>query len=158
MNCFVDLFIDIILLKLNSPHTKESFDRCSTEGEPPLHTSRTSSRTLSCQDGLLANNMIVHVSKSAVVSCPAKKNVLHSSIITCKFKLNPFSPLFFCISLSNIPSKSFPYELLRPISTQSVRLCIISINSRSTSIFNDFISLLYLLGRNLYIHKKKKKR
>lgn len=126
-----------------------SLGRWSTEGVSPLQTSLTSSRIFSCQEGLLASNMTVHVSSRAVVSCPAKKKVLHSSMISWRFKLNPLPLLLFCISFSSIPSKSFPYELLLPISTQSFRLCMISISSLSTSIFNDFISLLYLLGKNL---------
>uniref|UniRef100_A0A7C8ZN57 Uncharacterized protein n=1 Tax=Opuntia streptacantha TaxID=393608 RepID=A0A7C8ZN57_OPUST len=92
--------------------------------------------------------MTVQVSKRAVVSCPAKKKVLHSSIISCKFKLNPSFFFFFSISFIRIPSKSFPYESLLPISTHPLRPSMISISSPSTSIFSALMSLLYLLGKN----------
>lgn len=131
--------------------TEVSLERCSTESGAPPQTSATSARTLSCHRGLVARSMTVQVRSSAVVSWPAKKKVLHSSIITCRLRLNPSPDFFFCISFSSIPSRSFPYELLLPISTQSFRLCIISISSLSTSLFNCFISLLYLLGRNLHL-------
>lgn len=134
--------------------TEVSLDRQLIEGCFPWQTCDTSSLSRCCQCGLLASNMIVQVSRSEVVSCPAKKNVLHSSIINRRSTLNffPAISLFFCISYNNTPSKSFPYDELRPISMLFIRLSIISFNSLSTSALSDLISLLYRLGKNLYFY------
>ena len=43
-------------------------------------TSKTSSLARACQLGCILSTIIVHVSSSAVVSCPAKQNNLHSAI------------------------------------------------------------------------------
>lgn len=130
--------------------TEVSLDSWSTEGRPSQpHTSLISSRTFSCHVGLSARSIIVHVRRSAVVSWPAKKNVLHSSIINWRLLLSLFLFLWLSISFKRRPRRSSPWVLLRPISAQSRLLCMISINKRSTSFFRDFISLLYLLGRNL---------
>lgn len=69
-------------IKMEKSHTKVSLGRWSTVGVSPLQTSATWARTLSCQVGLLARSMEVHVSRRAVVSWPAKKKVLHSSMIS----------------------------------------------------------------------------
>lgn len=134
--------------------TEVSLDSWSTEGRPSQpHTSLISSRTFSCHLGLSARSIIVHVRRSAVVSWPAKKNVLHSSIINWRLLLSLLLFLWLSISFKRRPRRSSPWLLLRPISAQSRLLCMISINKRSTSFFRDFISLLYLLGRNLGRYK-----
>jgi hypothetical protein len=120
-------------------------------GGAPPQTPATSARALSCHEGLVASSMMAQVRSSADVSCPAKKNVLHSSIII--WASYPSSPsfLFFSISASSIPRSPMPHadDGVRPSSAISRLRSMDSLSSCSSSPFNRFISRLYLLGKYL---------
>lgn len=75
-------------------------------------TEIASSRALSCQSGWRANRSIAHDRKTLVVSLPAKKNVLHSSINCCVvyFTVLLSSVESLSISRSIRPRRSFPYD------------------------------------------------
>ena len=75
---------------------------------------KTSFRSLSCHSGYTLSKNTVHVSRSAVVSWPAKKNVLHSCMISSMLKLICccLPPCSVGMQASSIkPSRSFPYRL-----------------------------------------------
>ncbi|BAT94218.1 hypothetical protein VIGAN_08079900, partial [Vigna angularis var. angularis] len=63
----------------------------SSSSEFPT-TSRISSLNWVCQSGCMARSSKVHVMASAVVSCPPKKKVLHSSTTSRDVNVLPDLP------------------------------------------------------------------
>ncbi|BAH92167.1 Os03g0370850 [Oryza sativa Japonica Group] len=113
-----------------------------------LHSLRTSSLSRSCHSGYTLSKNIVHVSKCDVVSCPAKKNVLHSSMISSTHRISSsrFSP---CSvekqALSITPRRSSPY----PFPSEVILDCIICM-SVFLNLFSSFhLHLFLLVGRYL---------
>lgn len=105
------------------------------------HTLRTSSRACTCHRGCIARRTAVQVSKLEVVCLPAKKKLLHSSIISSTLMSSEASIINPSKSLAPFPCILFPQLLLR----------------RSISFFNDFLiplsnfqQLMFLfVGKNL---------
>ena len=112
------------------------------------HSLRTSSLSRSCHSGYRLSKNIVQVSKWDVVSCPAKKNVLHSSIISSMVRASSsrFSPCSVMKQASSIkPSRSSPNLL--PFDAN--RGCMISTSFVLIFFSSIHFNLLFLVGRYL---------
>ena len=112
------------------------------------HSLRTSSLSRSCHSGYRLSKNIVQVSKWDVVSCPAKKNVLHSSIISSMVRASSscFSPCSVVKHASSIkPSRSSPY----PLPFDASRGCMIAVSVVFIFFSSIHFNLLFLVGRYL---------
>jgi hypothetical protein len=120
-------------------------------GAASPQTAATSVRALSCHDGLVASSMMAQVRSSADVSWPAKKKVLHSSIIIWASYPGSSPLLFFSISARSIPRRPMPHadDGVRPSSAISRLRWIDTWSTCSSSPFRRLISRLYLLGKYL---------
>lgn len=116
------------------------------------HSLKTSSLSRSCHCGYMLSKNIVQVSKWDVVSCPAKKNVLHSSIISSMVRVSSsrFCPCSVTKQASSIaPSRSSPY----PFPFDANRVCMIVVSVFLSFFSSVHFNLLVLVGRYLQINE-----
>lgn len=81
----------------------------SESGIPIPHSFNTSCLRRSCHSWCELNRNTVQLSKVEVVSCPAKKNILHSSMISFILNLRPGFVLAASDSPIISPSRSSPW-------------------------------------------------
>ena len=102
--------LKMILNILNRIHTDFILLSISASGVSVSQILITSFLNTSCHSGFIASKNIAHVNKLEVVSWPAKKNVLHSSMISSivmlRFLWDPSNSFWLAIIM--IPSRSFP--------------------------------------------------
>ncbi len=118
---------------------------------PCPHTSMTSSQAHSCQVVWDANNIIAHVRRVVVVSCPTMKKVLQLSINGCmpKWTFPPLIVVSSIVALSMRPNKSFPYEVLLALFTISFYDWIICFKELEMEIWVKIILIFTNVGRRL---------
>jgi hypothetical protein len=117
--------------------------RCSSR---PPHSLITSSLSLSCHSGCVLSRNMAQVSRCEVVSCPAKKKVLHSSMISPMLSSwgPPSRSGLHASSIS--PSRSFPYPALSLAASLALMICM-SVVLASLSSFHTL--RFFFVGRYL---------
>jgi hypothetical protein len=151
--------------------TSLSLARTSAWGTSPSslvqNSLTTSSLTLSCHSGCTASRNMAQTRSVAVVSCPAAKKVLHSSITSSVVSVSPPFPCCCGCGVhasSNSPSRSPPPETAPPrpprLSAPSAasRACMMDMILLLSCLFRRRTCRLRRVGRYLNKRNKKKER
>lgn len=127
----------------------------SAFGISVLHSLKTSSLSFSCQSRFVLSRKMAQVNRWEVVSWPAKKKVLHSSVISFMLSLLVSFSFPFAMHDSSInPSTSFPY----PPSPDTIFSWMICMRVDLNFLSSLHIFLSFFVGRYLQWKIKKKKK
>ncbi|BAT02811.1 Os07g0635150 [Oryza sativa Japonica Group] len=115
----------------------------SPVGTSSPHIVVTSFLIFLIHSGCVLSKNMVQVSRCEVVSCPPKKKVLHSAMISSM--LNCWLSSCSGAHVSNInPSKSFPYPM---VSLLASRILMMFLSMLLTFLSSDHIFRFFLVGR-----------